>query len=116
MSNTWNYITIEGYCMIDLDYHMKKSKNSFKMEKDYSFTKIKNDNYDKDVKRTKTPKHCKKRGHPCYHCMSNTCKHFSFTGASEYLIIIDPEQILEEIEDVVEKNKESEKTEGSDLL
>jgi hypothetical protein len=102
MSNTWNYITIEGYCLINIDYDMKKSKYSYLLEKDYTFKKVKNDHYDKNIKKPKTPAFCKERGNPCFNCMHSGCKHFSFTEPDGSLIIIDKGMIKEEFEGMID--------------
>jgi len=88
--------------MINIDYNMKKSKYSYKLEKDHTFKKIKNDFYDKKIKKPKTPKFCKERGNPCFNCMDCTCKYFAFTDGNEDIILIDPIAIKEEFEGMVE--------------
>jgi hypothetical protein len=81
---------------------MKKSKYSYLLEKDHTFKKVKNDHYDKNIKKPKTPKFCKERGNPCFNCIDNSCKHFSFTDSEDGLIVIDKNIIKEEFEGMID--------------
>jgi hypothetical protein len=102
MSNVWSNIIIEGYCLIDIDYDTKKSKYWYRLKENHEFEKEKNPMYKKGVKKPPTPKFCKERGHPCYHCMQHTCPHFAFSEAREGLVIFDPIAIKEEFEELIQ--------------
>ena len=102
MSGTWDYIILEGYCLINIKYAMKGSKFNYLLESDGTFKPVKNERYKKGTKKDKTPEFCEKREHPCFNCIEHKCKHFSFTPADKNLIIIDPSAIKEEFEGIVE--------------
>jgi len=46
--NTWSYITIEGYCMLNMEYTGCKDPYLFELKSDGSLEKKDNDRYDSE--------------------------------------------------------------------
>ena len=123
-SHAWSFITIEGFCFIDIDYNRTKSKHMWEFiptadcefttpddaTRDFmkAFRKVPNPDYDPDVKRNPIPKFCKK--HVCIACLENKCEHLSFSEAEDAIL-----KGVEEIHDklVEEEDKQWEREEAA---
>ncbi|MCD4740450.1 hypothetical protein K8R43_04655 [archaeon] len=73
----WTHIILEAYC--SRKWSTKKDKYMYLMEKDGSFTKTKNDDYDSNYRTPRKPSYCKNI--PNYTCLEKDCPHFAYTDA-----------------------------------
>ncbi len=76
---TWEYITIEGYCMLNMDYGMRKDRYLFKLRRDGSWKRIRNTMYDPAAEPDSYPEGCA-RG-VSSRCIG--CRHFAWCDAHE---------------------------------
>jgi len=44
--HSWNYITVEGYCMLNMEYRMCHDRYNYRLNPDRTFTRINNKHYD----------------------------------------------------------------------
>jgi hypothetical protein len=58
--HTWNMITIEGYCMLNVEYGGCKDRYNYRLNPDRTFTRIKNERYDPKRKPDSYPDDCKR--------------------------------------------------------
>jgi len=58
--HTWNYITIEGYCTLNMNYGMCKDPYDYVLKPDGSFKRKKNDRYNPAMKPDPWPAGCKR--------------------------------------------------------
>jgi hypothetical protein len=81
MFGYWRIISIEGYCLIDLEYIRKHSPKMsriiFKEDGDMEFEPEENEEYDPNVTVPDFPSYCKKE--ICYACLENDCPYFGYT-------------------------------------
>ncbi len=54
--HSWNYITVEGYCMLNMEFGMFKDRYICELKTDGSFKRKKNDRYDPTKKPDSYPK------------------------------------------------------------
>ena len=72
-------LTIEGYCMLNLDYVMKKDPYNYKLMQDGSFQEVDNPLYDPSCKPEPYPEEC-------LHSVNNSCilcNHFGWCDSDE---------------------------------
>jgi hypothetical protein len=56
--STWNYITIEGYCLLNDDYGICKDRYAYVLKKDGLFKRVKNDQYNPAMEPDPYPEGC----------------------------------------------------------
>ncbi|MGB8219393.1 MAG: hypothetical protein WCE46_03305 [Methanoregula sp.] len=56
--HSWNYITVEGYCMLNMEFGMCKDRYVCELKPDGSFKRKKNDRYDPTKKPDPFPEGC----------------------------------------------------------
>jgi len=57
--HSWNYITIEGYCGLNMEYRCCNNRYNYRLNPDGTFTRVKNDRYDPRAKPDPYPAGCK---------------------------------------------------------
>ncbi|HNX17401.1 MAG TPA: hypothetical protein PKM50_03620 [Methanoregula sp.] len=72
--HTWNYVTVEGYCMLNVTYSMCSSRYNYELKPGGSFVRRKNDQYDPAQKPDPFPENCKRSVLPS--CIG--CRHFGW--------------------------------------
>lgn len=72
--HTWNYITVEGYCMLNLEYCMCHDRYNYRLNPDRTFTRVKNERYDPSMKPDPYPENCTRSVAPL--CIE--CRHFAW--------------------------------------
>ena len=58
--HSWNFITIEGYCMLNMEYRCCHYRYNYRLNPDRTFTRVKNDRYDPAMKPDPYPADCKR--------------------------------------------------------
>jgi len=76
--HTWSILSIEGYCMLNMDYGACKDPYSYLLKPDGSFERVKNDNYDPSACPESWPAGCTRSVSP--HCIG--CRHFGWCEAA----------------------------------
>lgn len=72
-------ITIEGYCMLNIEYSMKKDPFNYQYLPDGSFQEVENTAYDPFCKPDQYPDECLRYvNHSCI-----SCKHFAWCESEE---------------------------------
>ena len=71
---TWNYITIEGYCMLNTDFAASKNRYDYQLLPDKSFKRRKNDRYDPAIQPEPYPENCSRSIRST--CIG--CRHFAW--------------------------------------
>jgi hypothetical protein len=56
--DTWNFITIEGFCMLNREYGGCHYRYDYQLNPDGTFTRVKNDRYDPTKKPDPYPADC----------------------------------------------------------
>jgi hypothetical protein len=72
--HSWNYITIEGFCMLNMEYRMCHNRYNHRLNPDRTFTRVKNEHYDPKRKPDPYPDDCK-------HSVRSSCiecRHFGW--------------------------------------
>jgi len=77
--NTWSYITIEGYCMLNMEYTGCKDRYLFELKSDGSLKKKDNDRYDPKLKPDPYPDYCRRS--VSSECIR--CRHFAWCDPDE---------------------------------
>lgn len=72
--HSWSYITIEGYCMLNMEYRMCHHRYNHRLNPDRTFTRIKNERYDPKRKPDPYPGDCKRSVRSS--CIE--CRHFGW--------------------------------------
>jgi hypothetical protein len=72
--HSWNYITIEGYCMLNREYRMCHDRYDYRLNPDRTFTRMKNERYDPKRKPDPYPGNCKRSVRSS--CIE--CSHFAW--------------------------------------
>jgi hypothetical protein len=72
--HSWNYITVEGYCMLNMEYRMCHDRYNYQLNPDRTFTRIKNERYDPKREPDSYPKDCKRSVRSS--CIE--CRHFAW--------------------------------------
>jgi hypothetical protein len=72
--NTWSLITIEGYCMLNIEYGGCKDRYDYQLNPDRTFTRIKNEHYDPKRKPDPYPEACQRSVRSS--CIG--CRHFAW--------------------------------------
>jgi len=72
--HSWNYLTVEGYCMLNTEYGMCSSRYNYEMKPDGSFVRQKNDRYDPAATPDPFPDNCTQSIRPS--CIG--CRHFAW--------------------------------------
>lgn len=75
----WSPIHIEGYCLLNVDYEMRKDRDVFEMQADGSFIRVDNPMYDPDIRPDPRPEGC--RGSVCSQCIR--CVYFGWCDVEE---------------------------------
>ncbi len=44
--HSWNYITVEGYCMLNMEFRMCHDRYNYRLNPDRTFTRMRNERYD----------------------------------------------------------------------
>jgi len=58
--HSWSCITIEGYCMLNMEYRCCNDRYNYRLNPDRTFTRVKNDRYDPTMKPDPYPAGCKR--------------------------------------------------------
>ncbi|MFA4850005.1 MAG: hypothetical protein WC626_09810 [Methanoregula sp.] len=77
--HSWSYITIEGYCMLNMEYRICHDRYNYRLNPDRTFTRIKNERYDPKRKPDPYPGDCK-------HSVRSSCiecRHFGWCGPDD---------------------------------
>jgi hypothetical protein len=72
--HTWSYITIEGYCMLNMDYGGCYSRYDYELKPDGSRKRVKNKQYDPLKKPDPYPEGCPRS----VRCTCIGCQHFAW--------------------------------------
>jgi hypothetical protein len=72
--DSWNYLTVEGYCMLNTEYDMCSSRYNYELKTDGSFVRRKNQQYDPTVIPDPFPDNCPRSIQPT--CIG--CPHFAW--------------------------------------
>jgi hypothetical protein len=72
--NTWNYITIEGYCMLNIEYGGCKDRYCYELKPDGSRKRVKNTDYNPAIKPDPFPEGCPRSVRST--CIE--CRHFAW--------------------------------------
>jgi len=56
--HSWNYITIEGYCGLNVEYGCCHDRYNYQLNPDRTFKRVKNDRYDPTAKPDPYPVKC----------------------------------------------------------
>ncbi|MFA7695561.1 MAG: hypothetical protein WCX63_08510 [Methanoregula sp.] len=72
--HSWNYITVEGYCMLNIEYGMCSRRYNYEMKTGGSFVRRKNEKYDPAVTPEPYPDNCTRSIQPS--CIG--CRHFAW--------------------------------------
>src|SRR4030042_2891052 len=68
--HSWNFITSEGDCMLNMEYRMSNDRYNYRLNPDRTFTRVKNDRYDPTMKPDPYPADCKRSVRPsCIGCI-----------------------------------------------
>lgn len=76
----WTYITIEGYCSLNLEYSTKYDPYVYKLDG----TKIPNSKYDPSLKIEPYPENCQRK--VSFNCIK--CKHFMYSEVEPHIAYI----------------------------
>jgi len=58
--HSWNYIAVEGYCMLNMEYRMCHDRYNCRLNPDRTLTRMKNERYDPKRKPDSYPDGCKR--------------------------------------------------------
>lgn len=72
--HSWNYITVEGYCMLNTEYRMCHDRYNYRLNPDRTFTRMKNERFDPKRKPDPYPGNCKRSVRSS--CIE--CSHFAW--------------------------------------
>ena len=72
--DSWNYITVEGYCMLNMEYRTCHDRNNYRLNPDRTLTRIKNERYDPKIKPDPFPDDCTRSVRSS--CIA--CRHFAW--------------------------------------
>ncbi len=72
--HSWDYVTVEGYCMLNTEYGMCNSRYNYELKPDGSFVRRKNECYDPTKKPDPFPDNCTRSIRPS--CIG--CRHFAW--------------------------------------
>lgn len=75
--HSWAYVTIEGYCLLNMDYGIRKDRTVFRLRPDGSFQRVRNHQYDPAAHPDPFPE-------GCAHAVSSRCigcSHFGWCDA-----------------------------------
>jgi len=72
--HSWNNITVEGYCMLNMEYGMCSSRYNYELKPDGSSARRKNERYDPTKKPDPFPDNCTRSLRPS--CIG--CQHFAW--------------------------------------
>jgi hypothetical protein len=72
--HSWNYLTVEGYCMLNMEYGMCSSRYNYEMKPDGSFVRRKNERYDPAATPDPFPDNCTRSVRSS--CIG--CRHFAW--------------------------------------
>ena len=58
--DSWNYIILEGYCMLNVEYGCCHDRYNYRLNPDRTFMRVKNNRYDPTAKPDPYPADCKR--------------------------------------------------------
>lgn len=72
--HSWRYITVEGYCMLNMEYRLCHDRYNYRFNPDRTITRIRNERYDPERRPDSYPR-------DCTHSITSSCiacRHFAW--------------------------------------